>query len=133
MLSLFPGILYLAPFSAFILRIASALAFFYIAYRMLATREKIEGVRVPIVGHISDWMLWISAIVTFGTSVLLFIGLWTQAAAIVGMLICLKHLAGVRSYSNILPLSAGTYALLFAMCLSLLIAGAGPIAFDLPL
>lgn len=133
MLSLFPGILYLAPFSYLLLRIASAFAFFYIAWDLLANKDEMEGAKIIIVGHIKDWMLWLSAIVTFVVGALLLVGLWTQAAAIVGMLIVFKHSLGLRQYSDILPLSAGTYALLFVMCACLLITGAGPVAFDLPL
>ena len=133
MLSLFPGLLFLAPLATMLLRVFAGLFFVYVAYRMVVTRGEITNARVIIVGHIRDWMVWVSAFVTFVVGILLIIGAWTQAAAIVGMLISFKHLLGVRSYRAILPLSGGTYVLLFILCLSLLFSGAGAFAFDLPL
>jgi uncharacterized membrane protein YphA (DoxX/SURF4 family) len=133
MLSLFPGLLFLAPLATTILRVAAGLAFIYIAYRMIVTREKICSVHVIIVGHVREWMVWVSAFVTLVIGILLCVGLWTQGAAVVGMLISLKHGLGVRGYSSILPLSGTAYFLLFVICLSLLFSGAGAFSIDLPL
>ncbi|HEV3245504.1 MAG TPA: hypothetical protein VG102_04045 [Candidatus Paceibacterota bacterium] len=133
MLSLFPGLLFLAPLATAMLRVAAGLTFIYIAYRMVVARDEISRARVIIVGHIRGWMVWTSALVTLAVGILLCIGLWTQGAAIVGMLIALKHGLGVRSYSSILPLSGVAYFLLFVICLSLLFSGAGAFSIDLPL
>jgi len=59
--------------------------------------------------------------------------LYTQGAAIVGMIIGLKLTIFARRYPDVIPLSAGAGALLFVICLSLLFFGAGAFAFDLPL
>jgi uncharacterized membrane protein YphA (DoxX/SURF4 family) len=133
MLSLFPGILYLAPLATTLIRVAAGLMFLYIAWRMISTRDEISKTKVIIVGYIRPWMVWLSVIVTLVVGILLVIGLWTQAAAIVGMLIALKHGLGVRNYSDILPLAGSGYFLLFVICLALLFSGAGAFAFDLPL
>jgi hypothetical protein len=133
MLSLFPGLLFLAPLATTLIRVAAGLTFAYIALRMILTRSTISGTKVIIVGHVYMWMVWLSAIVTFAVGALLIVGLWTQAAALVGMFIALKHGLGVRSYSDILPLAGSGYVLLFIICLSLLFSGAGAFAFDLPL
>jgi uncharacterized membrane protein YphA (DoxX/SURF4 family) len=61
------------------------------------------------------------------------LGFGTQAAAIVGMIIALKYLCLGRSYENIRPLARSSYILLFIICLTLLISGAGPLGMDLPL
>jgi uncharacterized membrane protein YphA (DoxX/SURF4 family) len=133
MFSLFPQLLdYQFPAIA-IIRVAAGLMFLYIAWRMIITRDDITKARVIIVGHIQEWMVWTSAIVTFIVGMLLIVGLWTQGAAILGMLISLKHGLGVRRYSDILPLAGSGYFLLFVICLSLLFLGAGKFAFDLPL
>jgi hypothetical protein len=79
------------------------------------------------------WLVWLYALVSFGTAGLLFVGLWTQAAAIVGILLSLKHGLAPRKYSAIIPLSRAAFLLLFVICLSLLVTGAGALAFDLPL
>lgn len=133
MLSLFPGLLFLAPLATTLVRAAAGLLFAIVAFRMVLTRDAISQARVIIIGHIPHWMVWVSAIVTFIVGILLIVGLWTQGAAIVGMLIAIKHGLGVRKYRNILPLSGSAYFLLFVICLSLLFSGAGAFAFDLPL
>ncbi|HTR18511.1 MAG TPA: hypothetical protein VMH91_00840 [Candidatus Paceibacterota bacterium] len=133
MLLLFPHLLDYQFFVPTLLRAVAGLFFAYIAFRMLVTRAEITEAEVIIVGHIRMWMVWISAFVTLLVGVLLFVGLWTQGAAIVGMLITLKHGLGVKKYSAILPLSGGAYILLFVICTSLLFSGAGAVAFDLPL
>lgn len=133
MLTLFPGLLFLTPFSATLLRIGAALTFAYVAYRMIDTREHIAHTHMPLIGNPRIWMVWLSALITLATATLLLVGFWTQAAALVGMIIALKHGIGARSYSAIVPLSASAYFLLFVICLSLLLTGAGAFAFDLPL
>jgi uncharacterized membrane protein YphA (DoxX/SURF4 family) len=133
MLSLFPGVLFLAPLATTFIRVAAGLMFIYIAWRMVSTRDEISKTKVIIVGHVRPWVVWLSATVTFVVGVLLVIGLWTQAAALVGMFIALKHGLGVRNYSDILPLAASGYILLFVICLALFFSGAGAFAFDLPL
>lgn len=101
---------------------------------MIQNRESILHVRdVPIVGYMRPWIVWMSAGITGIVGCMLAVGLFTQAAAILGALIVLKHGIGTYWYPSIMPLSRGTYALLFVMCVSLLITGAGAIAFDLPL
>ena len=133
MLLLFPHLLNYQFLVPTLLRVVAGLFFAYIAYRMIVTREEITEQDVIIVGHIRNWMVWLSAFVTLVVGVLLFVGLWTQGATIVGMLISLKHGLGVKRYSAILPLSGGAYILLFVICAAILFSGAGKFAFDLPL
>jgi|SRR5665213_1345137 len=133
MLLLFPHLLDYQFFVPTLLRLVAGLFFAYIASRMIVTREEITEQRVMIVGRIRNWMVWLSALVTLAVGILLFVGLWTQAAAIVGMLISLKHGLGVKKYSSILPLSGSAYILLFVICAAILFAGAGALAFDLPI
>jgi uncharacterized membrane protein YphA (DoxX/SURF4 family) len=133
MLSLLPQILFLAPFSAFILRIAAACTFFYIALRMIEARDDMIGTRFPIIGLLPVWAVWLGATTTTIVATLLFVGLFTQLIALFGIIIALKLFIFAPRLQHVLPLSRGMYALLFIICLSLLLTGAGAFAFDLPL
>lgn len=96
------------------LRIAAGLAFAYMAYR-----------------HSSETsaLTWTIAFAEAACAALLLAGLYTQAAALLGIAIFFAH-ALVRPV-RVLPLSSMLF--LFALCLSLLVTGAGAFAFDLPL
>lgn len=133
MLSLFPGILYLAPLSTALLRIASGFTLLYISYEFVRTRRRIAENNVVIAGRIPEWLTLIGSLAIFVSGVLLVIGLYTQAVAIVGMLVALKHMLFARRYPQIMPISAVAGALLFVICLSLLFSGAGAFALDLPI
>jgi hypothetical protein len=114
MLSLFPEVLFLAPFSAFIIRIAAAFVFGHAAMRHCAE----PGMSVRAFGVIE------------GVCALMFLlGLYVQAAALLGVLLFCTYILAPRFRA--LPTS--TLWLLFVLCLSLLVTGPGPFAFDLPL
>ena len=131
--SLFPELLNYQYFAITLIRVAAALAFLYMAYRYAFERGEIERARFWPVVHIPAWLTLFGSFVVFVVAVLLFIGLYTQAAAIVGMVLSLKDVVFANKYPRIMPLSAGAGVLLFVMCLSLLLSGAGAFAFDLPL
>lgn len=133
MLSLFPQILFLAPLGTTLLRIVAGVYVLYIAYRVAADTEEYQKERFPIVGHAPSWLLWLGAIITFAIGLLLVIGLYTQAAAILAGLTALKIAIVDRWYGRIMPLSTAAAILLFFVCLSLLVSGPGIYAFDLPL
>ncbi len=118
MLSLFPELLFLAPLSAVLIRMAAAFTFGYIATKRLSAPSLIRGL----------------GIVEGLTAALLFVGLYTQAAAILGLILALVHLSVPRF--RVLPTS--TILLIAVMCASLLVTGPGPFtlsigAFVLPL
>lgn len=131
--SVFPELFFLSPFSAALLRVAAAYAFLYIANDMIRRRSEISAVRFPIVGYPSGWMVWTSALITALTAALLAIGLYTQVAALIGMIIAAKHGIGSLWFPTVMPLSRGTYAFLLVICVSVFVTGAGALAFDLPL
>ncbi len=114
MLSLFPDILFLAPVSAFIIRIALAVAMGYAAWKHFAAPE--NGLRA-------------SAVLEAAVAAALVAGIWTQAAALAGFVVA--SLAVIFPRLKTLPLS--TTLLSLVMFLSLLVTGAGAFAFDLPL
>jgi uncharacterized membrane protein YphA (DoxX/SURF4 family) len=133
MLSLFPGILYLAPFSATILRLGAGVSFIYIGYALLMRRDELHKIRLPIIGHPPLSLIWIAGILTALDGLALLAGFGTQLAAIIGMLIALKHISLSGRWAEVRPFARSTYALLFLICLTLLVTGAGPLGFDLPL
>jgi hypothetical protein len=114
MLSLFPELLFLAPFAAFVIRVVAGFLIGLIAYRHVVQPSNALRVLGIIEGIIA---------------VLLVAGAYTQAAALAGAISLAVHLA-FPAY-RVLPRS--TLALLLIMSLSLVITGAGPFAFDLPL
>ena len=132
-LSLLPQLLFLSPLAATLLRVAAACAIFYVANYIKQNREMIMRTSLPIVGNPPSWMLWFSAIIMFLTAAALFFGYWTQAAAIIGAIIAAKMYIGNAMVPSIIPLSRGTSALLFVICVSLILTGAGAFALDLPL
>jgi hypothetical protein len=124
MLSFFPELLFLAPFSALLIRLSAAAVFVYLSTQHL----KNIGLLVRAFGALEGLC-----------AALLFLGLYTQLGAILGVVVAGLHIVR-KEYT--LPLS--TLLLLFVMCLSLLITGAGPftvtigsavfpLSFDLPL
>ena len=114
MLSVFHEILFLAPFAAFLIRIALAILLGYCAWKHLENNNK-AGRALGFVEGI--------------TATALALGAWTQPAAIAGMFIIGAWFALPR----LRAVALGTAFLAFVMCLSLLLTGAGLLAFDLPL
>lgn len=133
MLSLFPQILWLAPFSLTILRLGAGIAFVYAGYFMIVRRKDFTKIRLPVIHHPALWMLWASGIITIVDGFCILIGYGTQLAAIVGLIIAIKHMSLSKQYDSLRPLARSTYALLVLICLALLISGAGPYGLDLPL
>ncbi|OGG58560.1 hypothetical protein A2765_02435 [Candidatus Kaiserbacteria bacterium RIFCSPHIGHO2_01_FULL_56_24] len=114
MLSLFPELLFLAPFSAFVIRISVSIVLAHAAYKHLP----VSSAATRTLGVIEGLC-----------ALLLFIGAYTQAAALVGLCIFLIHIF----MPSLRPLPRSTIILALILCLSLIVTGAGPFAFDLPL
>ncbi len=114
MLSLFPEILFLAPFSAFLIRLSVAVLFGYAASKHFAEPDMTMRALAAIEGV---------------CAAMLFLGLYAQGAALLGILLFFVHAFNPRFRT--FPTSTG--ALLLVLCISLLVTGAGPLAFDLPL
>lgn len=117
MLSLFPELLFLAPFAALLIRIAAAIVFARIAYHHLAHDERI----------------WVKAfgLIEAGIAAMFLVGFLTQLAALMGVIVLgiLSRLEGASRPT--LPQTA--WWLILVLCSSLIVLGAGPFAFDLPL
>ena len=137
MLNIFPDLLFLQLLSPFMLRIAVGIMLFWIGYSyMFRDRE-------TVVAQLSSkWPKSAPYFVPFGgvfyivTGIFLIAGLYTQGAAIAGILIAIdalfvkflyKDLDKVAEYSKMF------YILILIISLSLLFSGAGAFAIDLPL
>ena len=114
MLPLFPEILFLAPFSALLIRVAASAVFGYAASKHLRD----QGMTMRAVGAAEGVC-----------ALMLFLGLYAQAGALLGIALFLVH--ALQPQFRTLPASTGW--LLLVLCVSLLLTGAGPLAFDLPL
>jgi len=114
MLSVFPEILFLAPFSAFFIRITLALVFAY------AVSHHFKNNDITVRGF---------SIVEAATAVALLLGAWIQPVAILS--ICL--IGSWFLLPKLRSVALGTALLSLVLALTLLITGAGPLAFDLPL
>lgn len=114
MLSLFPQLLFLSPFAAFLIRLALTAIFAYSAYARIP-----HGAALIRVFGVIDALI----------AIMFLIGFSTQLAALAGLICTIAWL--VKSDWN--PYPKSTAALALVMCLCLLVLGAGPFAFDLPL
>ena len=134
MLNPFPEILFLGHLAPTLLRIAAALCLGYSAYCILKERRAVLQTELPVIGKPGVALVWIATSITMLTAFALFFGYGTQVAAIVGGAIALKYgLFLPKRIQHLVPLSRGTYMLVFVICLSLLITGGGAFAMVLPL
>lgn len=132
MLNPLPNLLTYSFFAPTLLRIAAACVFFYLAYYHFQNKEQISRIRFFIVGE-GAWIAWLAVLIEgiIGTALLL--GYYTQIAALVGAAVALKNIVWSGMYPSFFMLSRGTAILLLTICLSLLVTGAGALAFDVPL
>lgn len=116
MLNPFPELLFLAPLSATLLRAAAAAVF------LLAGVAHARGTEaVP--------RRYVLAVVEILIGLSLAFGFYTQVGALIGILVSLAWLI----VSTLRPTPMSTALLTLVLCLSLLLSGAGPLSFDLPL
>ena len=132
MLNPFP-IQFLALFAYLILRVFVGALFIYFGFVHLKHRKEIAQVmKAPWQNLYAPFAVF-SAGIEMLIGVLFVIGLFTQIAALGAILISLK----VIFFRSFMPspyvASRAFYILLFGCACSLLITGAGVIAFDLPI
>ena len=130
---LFYQISFLTSFSPTLLRIVAGAYFAYIAWFLFKNESRITNTSLPFVGKPRAWMVSLSAGVVTMIATMLIIGYETRLAALLAALVTMKHLYGLKKFPQIMPLSLGTYLLLLAICISLVVTGAGLLAFDSPL
>jgi uncharacterized membrane protein YphA (DoxX/SURF4 family) len=114
MLSLLPQILFLGAFAATLIRLSLACMLAYSAWTNVSK---------------STTTARVFAILETAVGAALFVGAWTQAFAILGVVLCAVSL--VQPHVRVWPRS--TVALMLVMMLTLVVTGPGAFAFDLPL
>jgi uncharacterized membrane protein YphA (DoxX/SURF4 family) len=115
MLSVFPELLFLAPFSAFVIRVSIACLFALAAYSHARATPSI--------------FIYILAALEILAALSLAIGYYAQMGALFGILVVGVWFI-VRTTR---PYSLSTALLMLVMSLSILVTGPGALAFDLPL
>lgn len=139
--SIFPSLLSYGFGSYFLvpalLRITVALVFFYLVIRHFKQKREVASEleqKFKWVSHeVSVWLVGLLILTEFTVGALLFVGAFTQIAAILAALGFAKMAFFHRSLPGYAPLSRLTCILLIVICISLLLSGAGAFAFDLPL
>jgi len=127
----FPHLLSFSFFVPTLFRVACAVVFALLAQHHIRDRKEIEKILSPLVGKLDGIMTWTMIVCEIAVALMLFVGWYTQIAAILAAALALKLLV-VRPHS-LSPYGKMVATLLFVMTLSLIITGAGTPALDLPL
>lgn len=114
------------------LRVAAACVFAYLAYRHFKHKKEIARTRFPFVGE-GGWIAWALVLVEGIVALGLLLGYHTQVNALIGIVVMAKHLFWSKKYPSVFMLSTSTVLLLIVILVSLVVSGAGALAFDLPL
>ena len=122
MLSLFPSLLSWSQISPLIIRLTVGITLAYFGYMKIRGRGESSGSNSVTYG-------WIELFV----SIFLIIGLFTQLAALVNAIILIIKLGFKARDGKLLSDGVNYYILLLVMCVSLMVTGAGFLAFDMPL
>lgn len=133
MLNPFPSLLVYGILAPTLLRVVVAVCFMLIAKHIFQNSTKIKATTVPLIGRPSGWMVWISVLLALLIAFFLFVGLGVQWAALLGLILSLKHALLFKRIDSLTPFSRSTMLLLALVCLSLLLSGAGAYAFDVRL
>lgn len=130
--SLFPDVFFLSPFAYTLLRLSAGFVFLLAAWTHYERRNELDTIPFIFIGK-GVWIPVFASIIEGLTGFALILGVFTQAAAIVGALLAIKSFVWKKRYNTFFPLSRTASALLFVICLSLVVTGAGAFAIDLPL
>jgi uncharacterized membrane protein YphA (DoxX/SURF4 family) len=136
MLTTFPSLLSLSFFVPMLLRITVAVVLAYQAVAHFKNKRAVAdeiGHTFKFISHeAAVWLVGLLILGELAVGILLFVGAWTQIAAILATLgfakLTLFH--RIHAYA---PLARSTYFLLIIISFTILITGAGAFAFDLPL
>lgn len=133
MLNPFPSLLVYGIMAPVLIRVTAGAVLFYLAVLHHRNRAEIAKLISPLTGkssRIAGDALALAEIIAGG---LFIVGLYTQIAALLCIVLVGKALLMRRKLTAIAPLSHTAYLLLMVMCVSLLVSGAGAFAFDIPL
>lgn len=130
MLNPFPELAYFAPF---ILRVALGFILFISSFDQLTNMPYRARGR-----FISEWpklgavFFWTSGILDTAIGLAFIAGFYTEVTALIAAILSIAVIFSKR-YQQATRRSATFYALMFAISLSLILTGAGPFGFDVPL
>ena len=133
MLNPFPHLLVFGFFAPTLLRVAAAITMGYSATYFVTHRKSIVAQSYILIGKPPMALIWLGSVTTAATTAALFLGYYTQYAALITGLSALKFAVWAKKYPAAMPLSRSTSLLLLSISLSLLLSGAGAFAIDLPL
>lgn len=133
MLNPFPFLLTYGIYAPTLLRIAAACVLFFIARQVVYGAQTLTEIPFPVVGKTNIWVSRVAAGITVLVGIALLVGYATQWAAIIGVLIGIKLMWFQKKLAPIRLLQNSTCCLFIIICISLLLTGAGALAFDLPL
>ena len=122
MLSMIPSLLTYSQVSPLIIRVVLGVTLFHFGYKKVRGKGDSSGSNSLTYGAIEMFI-----------SIFLIIGLFTQIAALLNVIILLIKLGFKAKNGQFLSDGVNYYILLLAMAVSLLFTGAGFLAFDLPL
>lgn len=135
MLNPFPELLFLAVLGPFILRVTVGIFFLFRGYINLMREQREEMASTLRVdwGPLGTFFVWYLGILQVLVGLSFIFGYLVQIGAIIGFLIIIKLAYLKKKYPIIAPYSKALYLIVAAICVSLLVTGAGGLAFDLPL
>lgn len=122
MLSIFPSLLSYQELSPFLIRLVLGITLAYFGYRKIKGRGQSSGSNSVLYGAVEILV-----------SIFILIGLYTQLAALINVIILAIKLAFKARNKQLLTDGINYYILLLVMAISLMVTGAGWWAFDLPL
>ena len=133
MLNPFPELLWLSIMVPFILRLTLGGVFLFEGYkRLVIKRDQFLSLFKERWTQKGGALLWIFGVLEILIGGLFIVGLYTQIAALFAIIIVLAAVF-VRHGSLFLVRGKMVQLFIFVISLSLLLSGAGPFAFDLPL
>jgi putative oxidoreductase len=134
MLNTFPLLLSYSFFSPLILRLAIGIIFISYGYVKLTSNRAKEISFFESIGFKpGKYYAFGFGVVEALIGLMLIVGLYTQIAALIAFIISLLCVIAKNKYPEKFPNQAKYYTLLLVISLSLMLSGAGPFAFDIPL
>lgn len=134
MLNLFPSLLDFSLLAPTFLRLIAGLIFIDIGYFSIVREKSTWGLLVKLMGCKNEnvWRKFFGLIEFIG-GIFIFIGLYTQGAALALAVLVLYKLLLEYKEPTFVKRDFTFYIMLLTITLSLLITGAGLFAFDIPL
>jgi uncharacterized membrane protein YphA (DoxX/SURF4 family) len=134
MLSVFPNLFTYSQIAPFILRVVVGVIFLDLGYLKLSKEKTAWDMFFQTI-HFRPSSLFVTllAVIEIVSGAFLIVGYLTQVAALVMAIILFAEAFVELRDGTILKRDIVFYTLLLAICVSLLLTGAGAFAFDLPL